>query len=139
MITPLSYIHTHKRVDIALCPNHKPTHRAPRRLTAVMPPLLSTPAQFHPTPAQRPLHNTPRPSENTSELLASTCAKMSLGCTATPATALLARGGVGNSSPYHVSGVDVGAEGEEDEDFLENAPSGGFDELPRRLALGARD
>ena len=63
---------------------------------------------------------------------------MSLGCTATPATALLARGGVGNSSPY-LSGVDVGAEGEEGEDFLGIAPSGGFDELPRRLALGAGD
>jgi len=44
----------------------------------------------------------------------------------------------GGGSP-HLSGVDVGAEGEEGEDFLEIAPSGGSDELPRRLALGARD
>ena len=65
-----------------------------------MPPLLSTPAQFHPAPAQRPLHNTPRPSENTSELSASTCTKMSLGCTATPATATFAgEGGARHQQP----------------------------------------
>ena len=45
----------------------------------------------------------------------------------------------GGGSPYPILGVDVGAEGEEGEDFLEIAPSGGCDELPRRLALGAGD
>ena len=65
---------------------------------------------------------------------------MSYGCTATPANSpVRARGGVDTSSPYPISGVDVGAEGEEGEDFLEIAPFGGFDELPRRLALGAGD
>ena len=48
-------------------------------------------------------------------------------------------GGVDTSSPYPISGVDVGAEGEEGEDFLEIAPFGDRDELPRRLALGAGD
>ena len=42
-----------------------------------------------------------------------------------------------SGSPYRCSGVDVGAEGEEGEDLLEIAPFGGFDELPRRLALKA--
>ena len=42
-----------------------------------------------------------------------------------------------SGSPYHSSGVDVGAEGEDDDDLLENAPFGGSDELPRRLALKA--
>ena len=33
--------------------------------------------------------------------------------------------GLDTSSPYPISGVDVGAEGEEGEDFLEIAPFGG--------------
>ena len=66
---------------------------------------------------------------------------MCLGCNATPATATYAgeEGGLDTSSRYPISGVDSGGEGEEGEDFLESAPSSGFDELPRRLALGAGD
>ena len=52
---------------------------------------------------------------------------MCLGCNATPATATFAgeEGGLDTSSPYPISGVDIGAEGEEGEDFLEIAPLGG--------------
>ena len=65
---------------------------------------------------------------------------MSLGCTADTRNGHFRGGGLDTSSPYRSSsGVDVGAEGEEGEDSLEIAPSGGIDELPRRLALGARD
>ena len=64
---------------------------------------------------------------------------MSLGCTADTRNGHFRGGGLDTSSPYPISGVDVGAEGEEGEDFLRIAPSGGFNELPRRLALGAGD
>ena len=45
-----TYSNTHTRVDVALCHYHKPTHRAPRRLTADLLPSMSAPALSHPIP-----------------------------------------------------------------------------------------
>ena len=136
-----TYPNTHTRVDVALCPYHKPTHRAPRRLTADLLPSMSAPALSH-LPLLNglctALRTHPKISQNFQSLIV---LKISWSCTAdTRNSPFRARGGgLDTSSPYPISGVDVGAEGEEGEDFLEIAPSGGSDELPRRLALGARD
>ena len=132
--------HTHKSRRSALPPSQAYAPSS-RRLTADLLPSMSAPALSH-LPLLNglctALRTHPKISQNFQSLIV---LKISWSCTAdTRNSPFRARGGgLDTSSPYHISGVDVGAEGEEDEDFLENAPSGGFDELPRRLALGARD
>ena len=94
-----TYSNTHTRVDVALCPYHKPTHRAPRRLTADLLPSMSAPALSH-----LPLLNglctalcTHPKSQNFQSLIV---LKISWSCTAdTPNSPFRARGGARHQQP----------------------------------------